>query len=165
MLNSKYLVSLLAGAFVVSQVHLIWMLAPLEPNLLVLQLAFSAEDYWRILGLWGTSGVAIYRAHFAWDAIHPFIYGALGYFLVANTRLFAATRPGLRRTMLFALPLAGALDLVENTAQLFLLAQPPGTAAAVVALSASCSALKWGLAAFFAAGVGWCWWTCLREPS
>jgi hypothetical protein len=137
-------VSLTTLAFALSQGHLAWMLAPLKPNLLALQLAFSAEAFWGVIAAWGEGGVAVYRAHFPFDFIHPFVYGAFGQVLATRTALLGPGRA--RQLMAWALPVAGAFDLVENTLHLHLLAQPTGSGAGLVPVSASCSALKWGLA-------------------
>jgi hypothetical protein len=59
----------------------------------------------------------------------------------------------VRRIMLFALPVAGAFDLAENAAHLYLLAHRPSVGETLVPLSAICSTVKWGLALMFSVGV------------
>ena len=74
------------------------------------------------------------------------------------------------RLLPMALPIAGAFDLAENSAHLYLIAQQSGFNSPLVALSAVCSLVKWGLAIMFAALVA-CqiflkWWASLpfRQP-
>ncbi|HQC81475.1 MAG TPA: hypothetical protein PLS67_13320 [Accumulibacter sp.] len=126
------------------------LLASLHPSIFMLQLSFTAESFWHIIEQWGTPGVAIYRAHFVFDNIHPFIYGVFGYLMVAKTPLFAGMPPVVHRTALLTLPIAGLCDLLENAAHNYLLALPHGTDSPIIPLSAVCSSIKWGLATAFA---------------
>lgn len=139
-----------AVALVASQANLVSMVTSLHPTILALQLSFSAESFWHVIDMWGPAGVAIYRATFAYDNVHPFIFGAFGYLVVSRTTLFSNVRDSARRFFLFSLPAAGVFDLLENGAHLYLLAQPPGSGALIVPLSGTCSAIKWGLAVLFA---------------
>ncbi len=158
----KHLILVLSALLVLaSHAHLMRMLAPLDPGILALQFAFTPQAYWRIIDLWGASGLAIYRAHFAYDNFHPFFYGAFGYLLIARTRVFDASR--LRCAALLALPLAGLFDLSENAAQIFLLGQPHGIESIMIPLSATCSLLKWGLVLGFAAMLS-IQWMRQRQP-
>ncbi len=146
-MRKRLILILSAALLLVSHIHLTVMLAPLEPGILAIQFAFTPQAYWRVMDLWGSSGVALYRAHFAFDNFHPLIYGAFGYLLITGTTLFEGQR--LRRVAMLVLPLAGLFDLVENAAQLFLLAQPLGIDSTVIPLSATCSAVKWALVVFY----------------
>lgn len=142
-------------AFVISQANLAVMLAPLHPSVFALQLAFTAEDFWRVVAAWGGTGLATYRAHFFFDNLHPFTYGAFGYLAVWHSGLFTGDGPGRRRLLAQMLPLAGVFDLAENVAHLYLLDQPAGSGGILVPLSALCSLGKWSLAALFAMLIGW----------
>lgn len=139
-----------AVIFVASQLNIVLMLASLEPSVFALQLAFTAASFWQIVDAWGDAGLALYRAHFAFDNVHPFIYGAFGYLLVSRTSLFAGMSPAIYRAVLLMLPVAGFFDLCENAAHSHLLSQAHGSGALLVALSASCALLKWALALLFA---------------
>jgi hypothetical protein len=139
-----------ATALVASHANLVWMVISLHPNILALQLSFTAESFWHVIDSWGPSGVAIYLSTFAYDTVHPFIYGAFGYLVVSRTALFSNAGDSARSFFLFSLPVAGFFDLLENGAHLHLLAQPPGSGALIVPLSGTCSAIKWGLAVLFA---------------
>lgn len=85
------LLPLLAGiAFVASQANLASILLPLQPSVFALQLAFAARKFWHVVKLWGTAGMAIYRSHFVFDNLHPFIYGVA----IQVCRLMATIRCG-----------------------------------------------------------------------
>lgn len=154
-MSNRLLLVLSALLLLASQANLAWMVAPLQPSILALQFAFKPQAYWRIIDLWGASGLALYRAHFSFDAVHPFIYGAFGYLLITRTSLFDGSR--LRSAGMLALPLAALLDLAENAAQLFLLGQAHGLDSIVIPISATCSLLKWGLVGAFVVVVGVRW--------
>ncbi|UCV09016.1 hypothetical protein [Dechloromonas denitrificans] len=149
-IGDRWVVFFAAALFVASQLNIVLMLAPLEPSVFALQLAFTAASFWSIVEAWGDAGLALYRAHFVFDNLHPFIYGAFGYLLVARSSLFAGLSPAIYRAALLMLPLAGVFDLCENAAHIYLLAQDPGSGALLIALSASCALLKWALALLFA---------------
>jgi len=146
---SRALVALATLAFALSQANLARLLAPLDPSIFALQLAFTPEAFWRVVDAWGPAGVAVYRAHFAFDNLHPFLYGAFGYLAVSRTRLFSRPAGRLYHGALLALPVAGLCDLIENAIHLWLLAHAHGTGGLLVPLSGTCSLLKWGLALFF----------------
>jgi hypothetical protein len=151
MRSSRLAVPLSTLAFIASQANLALMLFPLHPSVFALQLSFTSNDFWNVIALWGDSGVAVYRDHFAFDNIHPFIYGTFGYLLAAKTSIFQNIRSVNHRILLMALPIAGAFDLAENAAHMYLMAHQPGFDSPLVALSAVCSLIKWGLAVLFAA--------------
>lgn len=146
-------VALASLLFIASQANLAYLLLPLQPSIFSLQLTFVPETFWSILNAWGNAGLASYRSHFAFDMVHPFIYGAFGYLLVSRTALFPVAQPGPRRFFQLALPLAGSFDLLENFSQLYLLNLPTGTPSWLIPFSASCSSIKWGLALVFAVAV------------
>lgn len=148
--HARFLVLLSGLLFFASQTNLIWHLAPLRPSIFTLQLSFTAESFWQVIEQWGKPGITIYRAHFVFDNIHPFIYGVFGYLTIAKTPLFTGTPPVVRRLALLALPIAGLCDLLENAAHSHLLALPHGTDSPIIPLSAVCSSIKWGLATAFA---------------
>jgi len=149
-IGDRWIVFVAAALFVASQLNIVLMLAPLEPSIFALQLAFTAASFWQIVDAWGDAGLALYRAHFVFDNLHPFIYGAFGYLLVSRSSLFAGRSPVICRTARLMLPVAAFFDLCENAAHIHLLAQAHGSGALLIALSASCALLKWVLALLFA---------------
>lgn len=141
---------LLAGAaLAISQAHLIYLLGALRPNLFVLQLCFDSRHYWEILEQWGADGLQRYLTHFAYDYVHLPIYASFGYLLATRGGALFVSGRGQEQLAIWLLPLAALFDLGENLAQAWLLAQEPGTLTPVVALSALCSAAKWGLIVLF----------------
>lgn len=149
--RSSRLVFLLALATVLSQANLGHVLGPLTPNIVAVQLTFDSQAFWQAMAQWGPEGIQRFRATtLPWDMLHPFIYGAFGHVLVTRSKLFQCPRPDRRAWLAWALPVAGACDLGENFCALYLLSLPWGTPSALVPVSATFSALKWGLAAGFA---------------
>lgn len=148
--GSNRLAILLGLAFVVSQANLGYVLGPLSPNIIAVQLTFDAGEFWKAMALWGPVGMDRLKATLLpWDMLHPFIYGALGHVLVTRTRLFRLPphwRPGLA----WALPLAGACDLLENLLELYVLSRPFGTDTLAIPFSASFSSIKLAIATGFA---------------
>lgn len=146
----------------ISQLHMALLLAPLQPHVLTLQLAFEAPRFWQILAQWGPDGVQLYRSHFVYDAPHTLLYGAWGAAMVLGSGLFDGWSSGRRWLMAAVLPAAAVLDLLENAAHLTLLAGPPGEGVGLVPLAASCSLLKWLLLLFFLSVLLWrlgrVWW-------
>lgn len=147
--SSKTLLILASLAFVLSQAWLASLVHALRPNLLALQLTFSAERYWEILGLWGDAGRAAYHRHFAFDFAHIAVFSFFGYVVARHGGLFAADERRVENRVAAILPLAGLFDLGENLLQLGLLNGPPGGGSAEVLLSALCSTIKWALAVVF----------------
>lgn len=137
-------------AFVVSQAHLAYQLAPLKPSIFALQLAFTPEAFWQVIGQWGEAGVTRYRHHFPADTLHPLLYGLFGYLVVRCTPLFSALTPPWRQGWALSLPVAGLCDWVENTCHWQLLALPTCTDSLLIPLAATASTVKWGLALAFA---------------
>lgn len=147
----RWLPSIAAGLLLAaSQIHLATIVAPLEPNLVAFQLTFTAEGFWQALTAWGPGGIARFRAHLLpWDMFHPIVYGLFGYLLAGRSPLFAEATNDRRRLLALMLPVAAGFDYVENFSHLYLLGQPPGSGALLVPLTATCSAIKWALAAWF----------------
>lgn len=136
--------------FISSQGYLAYLLGALRPNILCLQLSFSAERYWAILAAWGADGMQAYRDHFAADTLHLCVYALFGYVVATRSGLFAADEEPAAQRLAWLLPLAALFDLAENVLQGYLLAGPFGVASPAIPLSALCSSLKWGLAVWFA---------------
>lgn len=154
------LVSAVLGMLVLlSQLHLVVMLAPLKPNVVALQLAFSAPRFWGIAADWGVQGLQLYRSHFAYDLPHTLLYGAWGALMVVGSGLFTRWSSRQRWAMAALMPAAAVFDLIENAGHLSLLAGPAGQGATLVALASICSLLKWLLVALYLALL---LWRCLQ---
>lgn len=130
-------------------------LAPLQPNVLALQLAFSPRVFAEVIHAWSADDLLRYRAHLPYDFLLLACYGAFGYLLIARTRLFAA-QPILRSCAMWLLPLAAACDATENAFHWWLTEVPRFGVAWAYGVSATFAAGKWllllayGLAVLYA---------------
>lgn len=97
-------------------------LAPLQPNIVALQLSFNALAFQEVLQDWGPGGVALFRSHLPFDGVLLLAYGAFGYLAVARTRWFAALYQGRQAplALLLLMPLTALADCLENTFHWFL---------------------------------------------
>ncbi|MCM2290352.1 MAG: hypothetical protein NDI67_15110 [Sulfuritalea sp.] len=132
-----------------------WYLAPLQPGVLALQLAFSPRVFAEVIHAWSADDLARYRAHLPFDFLLLACYGCFGYLLIARTRLFAA-RPVWRSCAMWLLPLAAACDATENAFHWWLTEVPRFGIAWAYGVSAAFAAGKWllllayGLAVLYA---------------
>lgn len=147
------ILTLVTLAFILSQGNLLRILGPLEPSIFALQLAFTPESFAAVLTRWGGAGIARYRAHFAFDLLHPFVYAAFGVAWVRRSALFASPA-GMRMPLAWALPIAGLCDLVENALHWAMIHGTLTMAPVPIAISATVSSVKWGLALIFALAMG-----------
>ncbi len=134
-------------------------LAPLQPNVLVLQLAFSPRAFAEVIHAWSADDLLRYRAHLPYDFLLLACYACFGYLLIARTTLFAA-QPALRRCAMWLLPLAAAFDATENAFHWWLTEVPRFGIAWAYGVSAAFAAGKWlllltyGLAVLYALDAG-----------
>lgn len=128
-------------------------LAPLEPGVLQLQLAFTPRAFGTVIHLWSVEDLARYRAHFPWDFLLLAGYAAFGWLFVRRTALFAGHAPAARAAAAWLLPAAALCDATENAFHLWLTAAPRLGITLPYALSATCAAAKWALLAAFALAV------------
>lgn len=152
--TSLLLTGLVSVVAAVSQLHLVYLFGNLRPNIISLQLSFSAVRYWGILSAWGADGLQVYREHFAADMLHLCIYALFGHVVATRGGLFAEYEARASGRLAALLPLAALFDLAENLLQLHLLAGPFGAPSVAIPLSAVCSSAKWGLAVVFAGWTG-----------
>ena len=87
----------------------------------------------------------MYRRFLLVDYAVLLAYGAFGWLLATRTRLFASLSSGAQRLARLCLPLAAALDALENAFHGWLTEMPRFDADLIYQLSALCAALKWGL--------------------
>ncbi|NKE64417.1 hypothetical protein RAMLITH_01170 [Ramlibacter sp. RBP-2] len=127
-------------------------LAPLEPGVLTLQLAFSPRVFGQVVHLWPAEHLARYRSHFPADFALLACYGAFGWLLATRTALFAG-QPALRCWAKWALPLAAAFDSTENALHLWLTEVPRFGVPWAYTAAALAASLKWGLLLAFAFAV------------
>lgn len=141
--------------FAISQGNLAIILDPLSPNFFAMQFAFTPERYAEILQAWGPEGIARYRSHFAFDLLHPLLFGTFGWVAVRTSPLFVGMSPARERLMSWLLPWAAGWDYIENSCQLRLLSIPPGTQDWLIPASATSATIKWGLATVFVSCLIW----------
>jgi hypothetical protein len=126
-------------------------LAPLQPNIIVLQFAHTPAAFAAVIHSWPAEHLARYRTQLVVDFGLLFSYGAFGYLCVTRTPVLAGLSAHLRKAARWALPLAAVFDATENTLHLWLTELPRFGHDAVYVIAASCSAAKWGLLLVFGA--------------
>ena len=132
-----------------------WQLRVLTPGPVALQLTWDAETFGRIIHLWSPEDLALYRRFLLVDYAVLLAYGVFGWLLATRTRLFASLSSRLQRLARLCLPLAAALDALENAFHGWLTEMPRFDADLIYQLSALCAALKWGLILGFGVLLMW----------
>lgn len=120
-----------------------WYLAPLQPGVFALQLAYSPRSFAAVIHAWSADDLLRYRAHLPYDCLLLVCYGWFGYLLAARTALFAAQPAALRILAMWSLPLAAAFDATENAFHWWLTEVPRFDIAWPYAVAAVCAAGKW----------------------
>jgi len=129
---------------------LAWALAPLQPGVVALQLAFTPTAFGRIVHSWSPEHLQRYLAHLPVDGVLLLCYGLFGYLLATRTALFRNGTARRRRTAAWLLPIAALFDAVENLFHAWLASAPRFGVPWAYALSATASSLKWLLLLAFA---------------
>ena len=132
-----------------------WQLRVLTPGPVALQLTWDAETFGRIIHLWSPEDLALYRRFLLVDYAVLLAYGAFGWLLATRTRLFASLSSGAQCLARLCLPLAAALDALENAFHGWLTEMPRFDADIIYQLSALCAMLKWGLILGFGVLLMW----------
>ena len=136
-----------AALFVASQANIIAQAGPVAADVLRLQLTGSPETFREILDGWSAEELARYRSHFAWDSIHPLIYGTLfGLWTMVVHRQRTLSRRALRLFLILAIA-PSVLDYVENAFHLYLEVNRESITRGVVMVAAGAAILKWLCAA------------------
>ena len=120
-----------------------WALAPLDPGILALQMAFTPLRFGEVIHAWPANHLLLYRQHFVADFVLLLAYAALGYLLATRTRAFGAVGQMGKRLARWSLPLAAVFDALENLLHLWLTEVPRFGVPLAYAVSGSCSLLKW----------------------
>lgn len=145
------LVHLTAVAALALFAGIAWYLAPLEPNILVLQFAFTPESFARVVHAWPDAHLQRYRAHLPIDGLLLLAYGAWGWLVASRTGLLHALPAALRRGARWCLPLAAVFDAAENALHWWLTAAPRFGVTLPYSFAASCAVIKWSLVFAFGA--------------
>lgn len=90
-------------------------LAPLQPNILVLQFSFDQASFQSVLASWQPMGVLRYRIHLPIDFGLLICYGAFGYVVTRNTGVFSGFSPRARMRVCWSMPAAALCDTIENS--------------------------------------------------
>ncbi|HEY0857300.1 MAG TPA: hypothetical protein VGE16_09590 [Albitalea sp.] len=120
-----------------------WYLAPLKPNVIALQFAFTPKAFGEVVHFWSADLLLRFRAHLLVDYALLSSYGAFGYLLASRTRVFDSLPPALRHWATWALPLAAGFDAAENALHWWLTDVPRFGLHGVYLLAASCASMKW----------------------
>ena len=124
-------------------------LAPLQPNLVALQLTFTPAAFEEVLAAWQPHGVALFRSHLPVDGFLLLNYAVFGYLLVSSAPIFARFSGVTRKKLSLLLPLTACADAAENLLHWMLTTPESFAANWVYALAGVCSSLKWlGLVGF-----------------
>lgn len=124
-------------------------LAPLQPNIIVLQFAHTPAAFAAVIHSWPAEHLARYRTQLVVDFGLLFSYGVFGYLCATRTQVLAGLWTRLRSAARWALPLAALFDATENLLHLWLTEVPRFGHPAVYVVAASCSTAKWALLLIF----------------
>lgn len=145
-LDSWLLIGLFGAAFLISQLVIGVIVAPLGPSMLMAQLTLSAAQVRELFALWESAGVlGAYAAHYRFDLLHPLWYSLFLGALLAKA--FNAYRMPATWNFVLLMPFAaGALDILENLVHLSFLADRANITQAAVLIGNGAAILKWLLA-------------------
>jgi hypothetical protein len=132
---------------------LAWYLAPLQPGVLALQLAFTPRAFAEVIHAWPPEHLLRYRSHLPVDFLLLASYGTFGYLLASRSGLFVQYPRSFRIAAAWALPLAAICDATENALHWWLTAMPRFGVVLPYFVSATSSTLKWALLFAFAIAV------------
>jgi hypothetical protein len=132
---------------------LAWYLAPLQPGVLALQLAFTPRAFAQVVHAWPPEHLLRYRSHLPVDCLLLASYGTFGYLLASRSGLFVQYSRPFRIAATWALPLAAICDATENALHWWLTTMPRFGVVWPYFVSATPSTLKWALLFGFAVAV------------
>lgn len=124
-------------------------LAPLQPNILALQLSFDQATFQSILATWQPMGVLRYRIHLPIDFGLLICYGAFGYVVTRNTLVFSGFSPMARRLLRWSMPAAALSDAIENSLHWHLTSGAAHLDTMLYPVAGVSSVLKFALLGFF----------------
>mgnify|MGYP001764590861 CR=1 FL=1 len=90
-------------------------LAPLKPNILALQFAFTPRAFGEVVHLWTGEPLHRYRVHLLVDYALLASYGLFGYLLTTQTSVFDAFKARHRRWLAWTLPTIQKLTRIPST--------------------------------------------------
>lgn len=141
--TSQVLFGFFAALFVASQANIIAHLGPIAGDLLSLQVTMSPETFRDILAGWNAEELSRYRSHFAWDSVHPLIYGGLlGLWTLVVHRHRPLSPRALRVFSVLAVT-PSVLDYVENGFHIYLETNRSAINTGTVLIAGGAANLKW----------------------
>ena len=126
-----------------------WHWAPLYPDAVALQLAFTPRAFAAIVHLWPAESLSLYRSALPVRFLLLACYSVFGYFLVSRSALFSGLSQSRRTVLARMLPLAAAFGGVAIALHIWLTAAPRFGVPLAYAISAACAASEWSLLAGF----------------
>jgi hypothetical protein len=130
-----------------------WLIAPLYPGAIMLELAYTPKSFGTIVHAWPAEYLLLYREILQLNFLLLISFGAFGYFFVSRSPLFSGHSPAWRTLLAWTLPVAAALGAIENGLHIWLTAAPRFGIPVAYAVSAVCAALKWSIVTAFALAV------------
>jgi len=130
-----------------------WYLAPLEPNILALQFAYTPRAFAAVIHVWPAEHLARYRAHLPVDGLLLLAYGTWGYLFASRNVLWKHLGGVSRWVGIWALPLAAACDAVEDGLHWWLTEVPRFDLPLPYLLAGFSASLKWIMALAFLAAI------------
>lgn len=122
---------------------------PLKPSIPAIQLTFTEYAFKSILSSWKPEGISIFKAHFLFDFPFLVCYGALGYLITKQTKLFNGYKPLAKSLLALSIPLAAAADATENLIHLLLLYKAGPFSQAQYFAAGVVASIKWILIVVF----------------
>ncbi|MGH3728903.1 MAG: hypothetical protein ACRDTU_09135 [Micromonosporaceae bacterium] len=129
--------------FVVSQANIIAALGPAASDMLRLQTTLSPETFRSIVEGFNADELARYRTHFAWDSVHPLVYGALLQLWTAVVHRAKPFGAGTLRLLVGFAIVVPVLDYIENAFHVYLEVHRGAIGTGTVLLSGALANLKW----------------------
>lgn len=122
---------------------------PLKPSIPAIQLTFTEAAFRSILAEWKPVGIYIFKTHFAIDFPFLVCYGALGYLVSRDTSLLERHTQRVRSLLALSLPVAAALDAIENSLHLLFVLGPGPFSPSLYFVTGIAATIKWLLIAGF----------------
>ena len=132
--------------YIISQISIMVITSGLGSDFLGLQITISSDTFLGIAKTWQSKGLTgMYYRHFFFDYVHPLLYGIF----ISSFMAKAFNKRNISASLnpLLLLPfIASALDLIENSIHLYLLADLSRVTYGIVLFSGICTNLKWMIA-------------------
>ena len=129
---------------VISQANIGRIVFASKQALIDMQTALSWAGFLDVLAAWTPADFAAYWGHYGPDLVHPFVYGMAGA-TVMGWILQRRRHTDRLNGLMLLVPVAGALDLVENTCHAVTISSYPAVPYWTFAVGNPAAVLKWTL--------------------